>query len=192
MAAEKRLRSKNFSEHEKSLLKTIVSRHPVIEDKQHTSAVESKKRNAWKSICNEFNANEQTSTRTIQQLQVLWKNIKINLKKTAAEARRERFKTGGGPANKDTDQLDDLLTGIMENQQPLENIPDDDHLDSSDEGSHTHTTMGESQRDITEALQGNLPSTSSETRVAVSASTGHQNKRVTIHEKLAIEFHEHK
>lgn len=52
--------------------------------------------------------------------------------------------------------------------------------------------QGESQRDITEALQGNLPSTSSETRVAVSASTGHQNKRVTIHEKLAIEFHEHK
>ena len=81
-------------------------------------------------------------TTVLYSVQVLWKNIKINLKKTAAEARRERFKTGGGPANKDTDQLDDLLTGIMENQQPLENIPDDDHLDSSDEGSHTHTTMG--------------------------------------------------
>lgn len=25
----------------------------------------------------------------------------------------------------------------MENQLPLENIPDDDHLDSTDEGSHT-------------------------------------------------------
>lgn len=46
MEVEKRVRSKNFSEHEKSLLKQIVSRHPVIEDKLHTSAVESKKRNA--------------------------------------------------------------------------------------------------------------------------------------------------
>lgn len=67
----------------------------------------------------------------------MWKNIKINLKKTAAEARRERFKTGGGPANKDCDELDELLTGIMESQQPLESIPDD--LDSSDDGSHAPT-----------------------------------------------------
>lgn len=50
---------------------------------------------------------------------------------------KERFKTGGRPANKDTEQLYKLLKGIMKNQQPLENIPDDDHLDSSDEGSHT-------------------------------------------------------
>lgn len=72
-------------------------------------------------------------------IQVLWKNIKISLKKTAAEARRERFKTGGGPAHKDPDQVDELLTGIMESQQPLENIPDDDHIDSSDDGSQTPT-----------------------------------------------------
>lgn len=91
------------------------------------------------------------------------------------------------------------MTEIMENQQPLENIPGDDHLDSSDEGSHTHTLgifslfllsnfyfflflssdvkqfslmciyliiyelllfQGESQKDKTEELQGNLPSTS--------------------------------
>jgi len=56
--------------------------------------------------------------------------------KTVAKARRERFKTGGGTANKDCDVLDELLTGILENQQPLENIPDDEHLDSSDDGSH--------------------------------------------------------
>lgn len=70
MGAEKRVRSKNFTEHEKTLLKQIVSRYPVIEDKQHTSSAESKKRNAWKSINNEFNANEHTSTRTLPQLQV--------------------------------------------------------------------------------------------------------------------------
>lgn len=50
----------------------------------------------------------------------------------------ERLKSGGGPTNKDNDQFDELLTVIMENLQPLENIPDD-HLDGSDKGSHTHT-----------------------------------------------------
>lgn len=41
-------------------------------------------------------------------------------------------------------------------------------------------------------LQGFLPSISSETRVAVSASTGKQNNIVTIHERQAIDFDEHK
>lgn len=99
---------------------------------------------------------------------MLWKNIKINLKKTVAEARRERFKTGGGPANKDCDVLDELLTGILENQQPLENIPDDDHLDSSDDGSHAPILREGQNR--TEELESSLPSTSSEARVAMSAS----------------------
>ena len=57
------------------------------------------------------------------------------MKKRNAEARRERFTTGGGPPpSKDkTDELADLLTGIMEDQQPLDGIPDDDHLDSGHE-----------------------------------------------------------
>ncbi|KAI2650242.1 Urea transporter 2 [Labeo rohita] len=106
------------------------------------------------------------------------------------DARRERFKTGGGPANKDCDVLDELLTGILENQQPLENIPDDDHLDSSDDGSHAPILREGQNR--TEELESSLPSTSSEARVAMSASTGNQKKRLTVYEKLANDFHEHK
>ncbi|XP_016114391.1 uncharacterized protein [Sinocyclocheilus grahami] len=172
MTAEKRVRSKNFSEHEKSIIKQIVSRPPVTEDKLRTSAVESKKRDAWKSICNEFNANQhiyKNNTTTSGFVE----EYKNKPKKTAAEARRERFKTGGGPANKDCDELDELLTGIMENQQPLENIP------------------GEGQN-RTEEMEGSLPSTSSGARVAMSASTGHRKKRLPVHERLANEFHEHK
>ena len=40
MAEAKRIRSKNYSEHEKTLLKLIVSNHPVIESKIHTAAIE--------------------------------------------------------------------------------------------------------------------------------------------------------
>lgn len=55
-------RSKHFFMHKKTLemiaSKMIASRHPVIEDKQHTLAVDSKKITGWKSICNEFNAKD--------------------------------------------------------------------------------------------------------------------------------------
>ncbi|XDV52062.1 hypothetical protein PO909_020840 [Leuciscus waleckii] len=130
----RRKRSKNFSEFEKTLFKQIVSNYPVIENKQHDSGTENKKKKAWISILNEFNSNEKVTKRTLQQVQVLWKNIKINLKKTTAATRQERFKTGGGlPVPPDTEELGDLLAGIIESQQPLEGIPDDDHLDSSDD-----------------------------------------------------------
>ncbi|KAJ8399589.1 hypothetical protein AAFF_G00410000 [Aldrovandia affinis] len=126
--------SKNFSEIEKTLLKEIVLKYPTIENKQHDSGTENNKKNAWTAILNEFNSNEKVANRTLQQLQVLWKNIKINFKKTTAVACRERFKTGGGPpVRPETDDLGDLLTGIIKSQQPLEGIPDDDHLDSAEE-----------------------------------------------------------
>ena len=70
MAEAKRIRSKNYSEHEKTLLKLIVSNHPVIESKIHTAAIEQKKRSAWTAIGNAFNANEDVTTRSVQQLQV--------------------------------------------------------------------------------------------------------------------------
>ncbi|CDQ94704.1 unnamed protein product [Oncorhynchus mykiss] len=83
-------------------------------------------------ICNELNANEKANKR---MLRVLWKNIKIDLKKTIAVARRESFKTGGRlPLRPETNELGDLMTVIIDSQQPLEGISDDDHLDSSDWG----------------------------------------------------------
>ncbi len=70
---------------------------------------------------------------------VLWKNLKLALKKENADMRRERFTTGGGPPKKSkSDELSDLLSGIIEQQQPLDGIPDNDHLDSSDEDLSTN------------------------------------------------------
>lgn len=49
------------------------------------------------------------------------------LKKTNAVARREHFKTGGGPPERpETNDLGRLLTVFIDSQQPLEGIPDDD------------------------------------------------------------------
>ena len=56
MEKGKRKRSKNFSESEKILLKEIISKHSIIEDKHHDSTTELKKRNAWTAIVNEYNS----------------------------------------------------------------------------------------------------------------------------------------
>lgn len=70
MAGCTRSRSKNFSEFEKTLLKQIVASNPIIESKNHTAATEQKKKNTWAAICIEYNANENVTKRTVQQLQV--------------------------------------------------------------------------------------------------------------------------
>ncbi|XP_062268609.1 uncharacterized protein LOC133974844 [Platichthys flesus] len=189
MAEAKRIRSKNYSEHEKTLLKLIVSNHPVIESKLHTAAIEQKKRSAWTAIGNEFNANEDVTTRTVQQLQVLWKNIKLGLKKENAASRRERFITGGGPPIKDTcDELGDLLSGIIEHQQPLGGIPDNDHLDSE------HGELSTNEETNQEPVHNEPePSTSAMASLGDEAATIQQRpKKITMHEKLAREFHERK
>ncbi|MBN3289414.1 MSD3 protein, partial [Polypterus senegalus] len=189
MDKDKRKRSKNFSEFEKTLFKQIVSNYPVIENKQHDSGTENKKKKAWISILNEFNSNEKVTKRTLQQVQVLWKNIKINLKKTTAATRQERFKTGGGlPVPPDTEELGDLLAGIIESQQPLEGIPDDDHLDSS--GNSQEAQMNPSAAS-TNMQQHPVSCGSISQHPAVSnPGSRSRGKRMTIHEKLAIEFHE--
>ncbi|KAA0722971.1 hypothetical protein E1301_Tti015643 [Triplophysa tibetana] len=164
-----RKRSKNFSEFEKTLFKQILSNNPVIENKQHDSGTENKKKKAWISILNEFNSNEKVTKRTLQQVQ--------------------RFKTGGGlPVPPDTEELGDLLAGIIESQQPLEGIPDDDHLDSS--GNSQDAQMNPAAAS-TNMQQHPVSCSSISPDPAVSnPGSRSRGKTMTIHEKLSIEFHE--
>ncbi|CAL8331129.1 unnamed protein product [Arctogadus glacialis] len=187
MAEAKRTRSKNYTEYEKTLLKQIVANHAVIESKGHSAAIEQRKRSAWAALCSEFNEN--VTTRALQQLQTLWKNIKLDLKKRNAEARRERFTTGGGPPpSKDkTDELADLLTGIMEDQQPLDGIPDDDHLDSGHEEVSTNEEIIRTL--VEEPVHSDCaPSTSGMASRRKDAATTFQQrpKRMSMHEKYLV------
>lgn len=52
---------------------------------------------------------------------------------------RERFTTGGGSqTNSETDELSDVLSGIVEHLQPLDGALDNEHLDNSDENLTTN------------------------------------------------------
>ncbi|KAK7175679.1 hypothetical protein R3I93_000059 [Phoxinus phoxinus] len=98
------------------------------------------------------------------------------------------------PERPETDDLGDLLTSIIDSQQPLEGIPDDDHLDSSD-GAPFQSSFDDHQS--LEALRQDKsqPTTAAaawrEDGVTNSGQM-RRTKRLTMHEKLATEFHEHK
>ncbi|KAF4087740.1 hypothetical protein AMELA_G00074130 [Ameiurus melas] len=94
---------------------------------------------------------------------------------------RERFKTGGGlPGRPETDDLGDLLTVLINTQQPLESILDDDHLDSSD-GAPVQSSFRRQNSFMYHSHTSELgwPET-------VCRSGGNM---VTIHEKLDMELH---
>lgn len=63
-------RSANFSTAEKRILEEIIVRFPVVEDKRKTNRIEEDKREAWETISNTFNSNENTNSRTTSQLKV--------------------------------------------------------------------------------------------------------------------------
>ncbi|KAJ8403468.1 hypothetical protein AAFF_G00352400 [Aldrovandia affinis] len=93
------------------------------------------------------------------------------------------------------DEFGDLLTGIIESQQPLEGIPDDDHLGSAEEDDLILTQilegLGESQEDQPKTSPAAASSQQQPTAASVSyPGSRTRGKRLTIHEKLAIEFHE--
>ncbi|CAB1313479.1 unnamed protein product, partial [Coregonus sp. 'balchen'] len=73
-----------------------------------------------------------------------------------------------------TDELGDLLTGIIATQQPLEVIPDDDHLDSSD-GRPFQSSFAARREDC-----------------VTTPGWRTKRKRLSMHEKLPMEFHERK
>ncbi|KAA0718471.1 hypothetical protein E1301_Tti015447 [Triplophysa tibetana] len=199
--------SKNFSEFEKTLFKQIVSNYPVIENKQHDSGTENEKKKAWISILNEFNSNEKVTKRTLQQVQYTLsckgpvEKHKNKPEKTTAATRQERLKTGGGlPVPPGTEELGDLLAGINESQQPLEGIPDDDHLDSLDDLILTQDLGGAGNSQDAQMNRAAASTNMQQHPVSCSSNSPHpavsnpgsrsRGKRMTLHEKLAIEFHE--
>lgn len=89
------------------------------------------------------------------------------------------------------------MTLIIDSQQPLEGIPDDDdddHLDSSD-GAPFQSSFDDHQSLEVLRQDESQPTTAAaawrEDGVTNSGQM-RRTKRLTMHEKLAMEFHEHK
>ncbi|MEQ2315294.1 hypothetical protein AMECASPLE_020830 [Ameca splendens] len=71
---------------------------------------------------------------------------------------------------------------MIESQKPLEGIPDDDHLDSSEKGVLSLNHMSE-EPEQSQKNQTSAPVAAAS--ITIPGSTA-RTKRLTIHEKLAI------
>ncbi|XP_055997876.1 myb/SANT-like DNA-binding domain-containing protein 3 [Ostrea edulis] len=93
-----------------------------------------KKKKEWENIENAFNARHGVNTRSITQLKSLWKNLKARAKADVAKERRDRRKTGGGPMEKNTDNISNAISEMIPQQiNSLENAFDDDASFHGDE-----------------------------------------------------------
>ncbi|CAB1312195.1 unnamed protein product, partial [Coregonus sp. 'balchen'] len=90
----------------------------------------------------------------------------------------------------ETDELGDLLTGIIDSQQPLDGIPDDDHLDSSDGGPFQSSFGRAHSVNMVKVSLLHLQQPGG--KIVSLTQAGGQRQRLSMHEKLAMEFHERK
>ncbi|KAK2868836.1 hypothetical protein Q7C36_000707 [Tachysurus vachellii] len=88
--------------------------------------------------------------------------------------------------------MGDLLIALIDSQQPLEGIPDDDHMDSSD-GAPVQSSFDD-HVSLEGPREGTCQPTTSEAarREDGVANLGRKPKRQTIQEKLTMDYHEHK
>ncbi|KAK3084190.1 hypothetical protein FSP39_009793 [Pinctada imbricata] len=127
--------SSNFSELEKEVLSELIERRKnIIENKQNDGRMITKKSNEWNIIEKEFNSRHGVNFRSLKQLKSLWKNLKARAKTAVAKERREKKKTGGGPAENSLDKISNSISEMLPRQiNSLENAYDDDASFHGDE-----------------------------------------------------------
>lgn len=146
MSLEKRVRAPNFTVVEKAVLVDIIAQKykHIIEDKKTDRNTLHQKIEVWKKVEADFNALSPSSYfREWSVLKRFYENRKKEVRKMKALDRASRFKTGGGPEEKNsgTDVSDDILLGIMNPKSVygLGNMQDSNQITRSTQ----HTPMTE-------------------------------------------------
>ena len=84
----KRSRNVNFNKREEELLVELVTTHKHVLENKKTDAVMWKEKEAcWKKLASEFNSQSLLVPRTVQQLQLKYKNFKKCVRKKSASIR---------------------------------------------------------------------------------------------------------
>lgn len=81
----------NFSKDELKLVKTLVLKRPIIEQKLHDKNTEQMRKSAWNDVLVEFNAEGLNIARNVDQLKGAWKRVKLEYKTQKAAERRSKF-----------------------------------------------------------------------------------------------------
>lgn len=127
---EKTSRSKNFTDSEKFLLIEIIKERnllDVIQLKKNDAISMTSKVTAWNEILELFSA-QNANSRTMKQLQVLWRDLKSRAKDKFTKIKQERLKTGGGKFNIEIDAISQAMIDLLPQHQlePLSGVNDSD------------------------------------------------------------------
>ncbi|KAL4720582.1 hypothetical protein ACJJTC_013507 [Scirpophaga incertulas] len=96
-AIKKQVRSSNWDEEEKKLLRQLIlDKIDIIERKECSTNTNALKKAAWQEILCSFNTIN-SKQRDMTQLITQWRNTKGQVKSRESEYRRARLLTGGGP-----------------------------------------------------------------------------------------------
>ena len=96
----KRDRKKNFSTDEIRILREEFETHQeTLTSKFSNTVTNEKKKNIWKNVTEKINSLG-IEFRNVDEVKIKWKNLCSNAKQMYNELKRERVKTGGGPAPK--------------------------------------------------------------------------------------------
>lgn len=111
--SRKRQRGPNFTPSEKEALISIVEGFKkILENKKTDSVTNEDKEKAWQKITDIFNS-QNTTFRSSETLKIFYNNLKKNLKKKAADYKKETHLTGGGSAPPDLTYSEQKLLTIL-------------------------------------------------------------------------------
>ncbi|XP_061170752.1 myb-related transcription factor, partner of profilin-like [Saccostrea echinata] len=109
-----RKRSPNFSQIEMEILLDEVEKNRAILFSKFSKVfTNSSKKRAWEAICEKINkANNIDHCRTVVEVKK-WSSYMSEMKKKAAQNRRETGKTGGGPPPQGLNPTQEKIVGII-------------------------------------------------------------------------------
>lgn len=127
---QKRQRGSNFAATEKSIFIEILQKYVcIIENKKTDGTTLRQKEATWEKLCSDFNSYPNVAKRNVKQLKSFYDNFKRKCKKSLADEKVERMKTGGGPINTSNvmDESSMKLLSLLKDQiNPLHNTKDSD------------------------------------------------------------------
>ncbi|XP_072397504.1 uncharacterized protein [Diabrotica undecimpunctata] len=131
----------NYTPDEKNLLVHLVQVNKHIIENKTTNAVSNREKDeAWNHITMQFNEKLRNVHRDESSLRKQWSNIKQDLRKKAAESRRQLYQTGGGPPAPETKDMDETIILEVVNTKTISGLDNENDCDVLSQSS-TNTYM---------------------------------------------------
>ncbi|KAI4455388.1 apontic [Holotrichia oblita] len=168
MSCKKRDRSINFSTTEKVMLINIIQKYKsIVENKKTDITTCDEKKKVWEKIQLEFNATAANCERSVDSIRRFYENQKKNVRKIAANEKKDTYLTGGGTPNVfKKEPFHDVLLSIMNSKSVV-------GLKNKFDGDGIYETVSDMpEKENVDPASSNVANTTSNIDVVVSFENG--------------------